>query len=198
MPRWVHTPNVKTCQQCGGNIVRGLVQNFSTKKYCGHECAHAAQRKNMDECFWAKVDKQGAGGCWNWTASLKPKGYGQFYWRGKMHRAHRLAWTLAGRALPAKGLELAHRCDNRICVNPEHLFVATHAENMADCKAKGRQSCGERSKRNKLTEAQVIEIRANPPKLGRGLREIDEYAAKYGVSKGTIYCSLTRRTWSHI
>ena len=95
---------------------------------------------SVADLFWAKVNKDAPNGCWEWTASRKEKGYGQFYSKGKMHRAHRLAWTLSGRELPAKPLELAHRCDNRICVNPDHLFPASHAENMADCHAKGRYS----------------------------------------------------------
>lgn len=175
------------CPKCGKQFNGPSIGSHSTK--CG---------LTMADLFWVKVDKNGAGGCWNWMASRKPKGYGQFLWQDKMHRAHRLAWTLTGRELQAKGLELAHRCDNRVCVNPDHLFIATHAENMADCKAKKRHTHGEANIHAKLTEAQVLEIRANPPKLGRGFREINEYAARYGVSVGTIYCSMTGRTWSHI
>ena len=110
------------------------------RTFPGKSLGHHAIKCNltMADLFWNMVDKEASGGCWQWTASKKEKGYGQFFYRGKMHRAHRLAWVLSGQELPKRPLELAHTCDNRACVNPDHLFVATHEQNMQDCKAKGR------------------------------------------------------------
>lgn len=143
--------------------------------------------------FWAKVDKNGPNGCWVWTASRKPNGYAQFYSRGRMHRAHRLAWTLMGRELPAKGLELAHRCHNRICVNPEHIYVATHLENIQDGVRAARHAHGERMSTAKLTEANVLEIRSL-----RGKELSKSIAARFGVQASHISNIWTRRLWKHL
>lgn len=127
---------VKVCRQCGQEFSR--LPSMGARRHCSKACAVQSLRKELPDAFWSKVDKDGAGGCWNWTASRKEKGYGQFFWRGKMHRAHRLAWHLSGHELPGTGLELAHSCDNRVCVNPAHLSVATHRQNLDDMRAKGR------------------------------------------------------------
>lgn len=181
----------KDCLTCGNPIPRKGINN--RKKYCSVSCGHAALRRDMVTCFWEKVDKAGPNGCWVWTASRKERGYGQFYWRGKMHRAHRLAWVLI-KGDPGK-LEVAHTCDNRVCVNLDHLFLATHQENMADQVAKDRHTRGERNFWAKLTDAQVLEIRS----LYTGKRgEQAALARQYGISFGMVTSIVNRRTWRHI
>lgn len=93
--------------------------------------------------FWSKIDRASPNECWPWTRSKSVGGYGHWsYWEdGKCRSttAHRQAWTLINGPIP-KGLQVLHKCDNPPCCNPNHLWLGTHADNMADKVAKGRQS----------------------------------------------------------
>ena len=101
--------------------------------------------------------------------------------------AHRLAWEQEHGQIPA-GLHVLHRCDNPSCVNVDHLFLGTHADNMRDMVLKGRVR--PKGEPPKLDEAAVIDIRR-----GGSARTL---AAKYGVSVWTIYDVRSRRSWRHV
>lgn len=89
------------------------------------------------ERFWAKVDK--SDDCWIWTGSKKSNGYGSFAWPNREHieYAHRVAFIISVRELGAEECVL-HHCDNRLCVNPQHLFVGSHTDNIQDMLSKKR------------------------------------------------------------
>ena len=80
-------------------------------------------------------------GCWEFQGSRMKKGYGQISVNGVSHLAHRLAYSSFVGEIP-EGLHVLHKCDNPSCCNPDHLFVGTNAENMADKISKGRQAKG--------------------------------------------------------
>ncbi len=86
--------------------------------------------------FFSKVEKTES--CWNWIAAIRGKsGYGAFRLNGKTQSAHRVSYVLHKGEIP-EDLLICHSCDNRRCVNPNHLFICTYYENMQDCKNKGR------------------------------------------------------------
>ena len=151
--------------------------------------------------FWNKVNKTDY--CWEWTASLrtgkKGPGYGIFSTRkqdGKMKRAHRISWEIHFGEIPA-GLCVLHQCDNRKCVNPDHLFLGTKADNNKDALEKGRYARGESAGTSKLTEKEVLEIRKIYLRYSRKF-SMYKLSIKFGVHEDTINKILDRETWTHI
>ena len=140
-------------------------------------------------------------GCWNWTGCTQGNGYARVTFRLTTMGAHRLAY-MAFKGPIAHGLDVCHRCDNRKCVNPDHLFLGTRKENMEDCVKKGRNAKGamirarrgEKSAFSKLITQQVIDIRM----LAENGASSAYLAASYGVSVDNIRRILRRDTWSHI
>lgn len=150
--------------------------------------------------FWEKVQK--TEGCWLWTGSFtrgRSAGYGRAYLsaarKGAVHaRAHRLAWAIT-HGDPGEMCVL-HRCDNRLCVNPEHLFLGTVQDNNADRDSKGRgwDRSGERNVNARLSDADVLAIRRLRAK-GKSLREIGE---RFGIADTTVSGIALKRAWKHV
>lgn len=130
--------------------------------------------------------------CWQWIAGKSSSGYGAFKHEGKQYRAHRFSYDLHKGAIPA-GLMVLHKCDNPLCVNPEHLFLGTAKDNAEDRNAKNRQSTarGEAAATSKLKAEQVIAIRADN-------RKHLEIAKEYNVSRPTITRIKKGKTWKHL
>ena len=135
-------------------------------------------------------------GCFEWQMSRKEKGYGQ---AGGGRRAHRIAWERAYGPIP-EGMQVLHRCDNPPCVNPEHLFLGTNADNRADSVMKDRPARGERVRSARLTAEDVLAIRhlywLTRSSLGRPSQQ--EIADVFGVARTTVQAVVEGRTWRHL
>ncbi|TAJ96990.1 MAG: HNH endonuclease [Reyranella sp.] len=136
-------------------------------------------------------------GCLLWTLSYYSSGYGQAKWNGQGNVAHRISWELNRGPIPV-GLCVCHRCDNRACVNPDHLFLGTHQDNMADRDAKGRQHRpkGELQGGHKITAAGVLEILAEPAPVT--LDRAAELAARHGIGQSHVYRIRRGDRWAHL
>jgi hypothetical protein len=140
-------------------------------------------------------------GCWLWTRSVMNKrGYGAMNTSKETRYAHRVSWQIYNGEIPS-GMHVCHHCDTPACVNPSHLFLGTHADNMRDARAKGRAY----TPRRKLTPLQVAEIRtlaheelSSRMRLGKKRRTqgwLVATAKHFGVCKKCIqntYDTITR------
>jgi predicted XRE-type DNA-binding protein len=151
-------------------------------------------RRNTPWDFWRQVDFGGPNGCWVWRGKTHQQGYGRFLLGKKYWLTHRLAWFLDAHVLP-DDRDVCHKCDNPPCVNPDHMFLGSHRDNMMDASRKGRMARGERAHLAKLTSVQVLEIRRL---YDSGNFTQVQLAQKFGVDKSGISRIVTRKKWSHI
>jgi hypothetical protein len=147
--------------------------------------------------FWERVRK--GDGCWEWSGAVSDTGYGKAcIGHQKTMNAHRLAYVLTHGPVP-DGMYVCHKCDNRRCVNPEHLFVGTPTENNRDAIQKGRVryrgQSGEQNPSAKLTRNEVEEIRRQ---IACGTASKAQLAAQYGVSADHISAIARRRCWKSL
>ena len=136
-------------------------------------------------------------GCVEWSGPVDTRGYGHLSWRGRLTRAHRVAYEFAFGPIPdwdEHRVMVRHSCDNRVCCNPDHLQLGTHADNMADMKTRGRRKgigAGADNGRAKLTVEQVMAIRSDV----RGKRVI---AKDYGISPAQAQRVRLGKQWSNV
>lgn len=148
--------------------------------------------------FWSHVDITDFLDCWLWTGCTRSMKRGFINWHGRREYSHRVAYLLTYGEIP-EGMCVCHKCDNPQCVNPNHLFLGTKADNTHDMLRKGRQGgnsvCkGEAHHNSKLTDSDVKEIR----RLAKcGVRHTD-IGRQFGVTKQNVAWIVTRKGWKHI
>lgn len=180
-------PESKVCETCGETFRQREYEHphaFAARRTCSHVCGRRLGHRNRKAAkpaearFWEKVEK--SDGCWLWTGSRNHRGYGRFRRNGRVESAHRVSWELRFGPIP-KGRQICHRCDNPPCVNPSHLFLGSHAENMADRNAKGRHVALNPSA--KLSPEDVAAIRQL---YATGKHTQAELATQFGVRQPYI------------
>lgn len=174
-------------------MVANTVQSRKAKKPLQGLYKHAS---NAEEFLNTRHEKV-ASGCWEWTKSCDRYGYGQvsssrMFRMYKKRRAHSLAY-LAWKG-EINDLCVLHTCDNRKCINPEHLFLGTHGDNNKDMVAKKRHRPPKGEEGNhKLTEKEVIEIRSL-----EGMETCMVVADRYNISYSSVCMIWRRETWRHV
>lgn len=197
------TGRMKPCLHCGAEFYVSAFRDAGSpyeRKFCSAKCQHTYRTtpEQVAARFWSNT-KADANGCILWARHVHDDGYGWCGNQGKPDRAHRVAWKLFRGEIP-DGMYVLHTCDVRLCVNPEHLFLGTVQDNMADKIAKGRQAKGETSNVNKLTEEQArLVLSLKPPHYPRktpGLAKA--LAAEYNIGVGAIHAIWRGDHWKHL
>lgn len=202
-------PLPKKCEHCH-KIYQCRTDKISYSRFCSKPCQHVVAGRmsgitkhnkwnseskeetymNLRKSFETFFEKTIDGSCWLWSFKNGKKSfdYGNFSFRGKKYKSNRVAWIVYRGEIP-KGLYVLHTCDVRYCVNPDHLFLGTHADNMKDMALKKRAK-----PRTKLTPDQVLDI-AKALDLGATTVQL---AKEYNVTSTCIWYIKHKRCWKDI
>lgn len=156
------------------------------------------KKRPVKDRFYSKIRKGDVTGCWNWTASKrKARGgfvYGQFSLNGYPEWSHRASWIIHNNEIP-NGMLVCHKCDNTLCVNPDHLFLGTQTDNIRDMISKGRDALiGENNPHSIVNEKIVLEIR----RYYKEGHKVSRIMKKFNLKRGCVEPIIKRNTWKHI
>jgi len=172
---------------------KGRIIKFCNKKLCiaKNHMGVNTNINDLERAFWSKVKKGSNDDCWEWIGNGDINKYGTFYCFGANTQAHRFSYRITnGNFL--KELCVLHKCDNPSCVNPNHLFLGSHNDNVQDKVEKNRQAKGSKNGRSKLNENKVKQILETSDSSNKLL------AKKFNVSSDTIRLIKKRKIWKHV
>lgn len=182
-----------TVEGCDGKYFAGEMCAKHYARFKRYGTVHLPKELSLKERLYLSTKRRGE--CIEWTGSNDGrKGYGVISINGKQEKTHRVSWEIENGPIP-EGMCVCHACDNPACINPSHLFIGTHSDNMQDCLQKGRGNRGgpkgENCHFSRLTEKEVLEI-----------RDSDEYcnalAKRYNISTAIITQVQKGQIWKHL
>ena len=138
---------------------------------------YGPRKTSLADRLWPKVDKRGIHECWEWQAGCR-RGYGRVRMNTLILSTHRLAWELTYGPIP-DGMFVLHRCDNRKCCNPAHLFLGTNGDNVRDRNSKSRHAHGNNHGHTIIPDSEISFIRAS-------MESQRTIARRFGVNHTTI------------
>ena len=151
----------------------------------------------FEERFWDKVNILDDFKCWEWKASVDTQGYGRFWLNKEMKKAHRISFLIKN--YDPKEKYVLHSCDNKICVNPNHLFLGNHLDNMKDRQNKNRDFlCGIRTKKSSLIKLNEDGVREILYLLKEGTKTQRQISKLMNISQPTISLICQRKIWKNI
>ncbi|MGE0107685.1 MAG: HNH endonuclease [Thiomonas sp.] len=210
------------CKECFRNKPQCLIEGCDRAAASAGMCSmhyqrqikngttDAMQRATMPikERLLKKVDIDPSGGCWNWTGATNESGYGQVFDTdaGRVVLAHRASYEAFVGAIPAldgyHGACVCHRCDNPRCINPDHLFIGTHRNNMSDMAEKGRHRNSLKNPAYSHEDHPRAKLNPDVVKTLRSRRhsaeEIAQLATQLGVSRTALRYAASSKTWRKI
>lgn len=161
------------------------------KRYIHGHSLHLNRKpgyESLEDAFWHHVEPAPWDSCWEWVGARATFGYGTMGYSNRQWLAHRASWIIHFGPIP-DGMEVCHTCDNPSCVNPYHLFLGSHLDNMRDMATKGRHPM-----MGRITEEDVREIR----RLAEGGMSQQKIAKHYGIVQQQVSRIVRRERWASV